>query len=586
MILLIDNYDSFTYNLAAFLSAFDEVRVVRNDRIRADQVRALRPARIVLSPGPGGPESAGACLPILRELGGEIPLLGVCLGHQCVGAAFGARVVRAERPCHGKASPVFHDGTGLFQDIPSPFPAGRYHSLVVEPSSLPEALEATAFTEEGEIMALRHRTRPLFGVQFHPESILTENGRTLLRNFCALPGSGEGPRGRKEGEPSMFRKHLERVSRGRALEAEEMEEAMDLILEGKVPEVQTAGFLYGLRSRGETVEEIAAAARALRRRALRVETGRRPLLDTCGTGGDGGGTFNVSTAAAFVAAGAGVPVAKHGNRAVSGRCGSADVLEALGVPFPASPREVRESLDEAGLAFLFAPAFHGAMRHVAGVRRKLGVRTIFNLLGPLINPAGATCQVVGVYDPGLLRPFAEVLRGFGLEGVLAVHGFGGLDELSPEGPNRVAELRDGTIEEYDLSPEDAGLSRAPAGGLGGGTAEENARILREVLSGAPGPRRDATLLNGAAALIAAGAVPAGRGGNDPARWREAVRRAAESVDSGRAAGVLSRMTVRPEAAAPSQSPPFAPEEPCFLRVVPGNRIVPSSRKGTPLGVMA
>lgn len=572
MILLIDNYDSFTYNLAALLAQFDEVRVIRNDQITMDQAKSLNMDRIVLSPGPGGPNDAGLSLEIIKEFGGKIPLLGVCLGHQCIGQAFGASVSKASRPIHGKASLIYHKGTGLFKGIPSPFRAGRYHSLSLA-SPLPSDLEAMAFSEDDEIMAIQHRIYPIFGVQFHPESILTENGRLLLKNFCSIPQNFEKIGKGSKRDDETFQKHLERIAAGKTLSPEEMEEAMDQILSGGVSDLQIASFLCGLKSRGETVEEISAAARVLRRKAVRVETGVAPLLDTCGTGGDGAETFNLSTAAAFVAAGAGIPVAKHGNRAVSSRCGSADLLEALGLSFPDSSIEVKTTLKAAGMAFLYAPSFHSAMKNVAEVRKKLKIRTLFNLLGPLINPAAATCQLVGVYSPEWVRPFAEVLRNFGVEGALVVHGFGGLDEVSPGGPTKIAELRRGQIEEYTLVPEDAGLSRIPIEEIKGGTPEENARLLEALLHGAGGPLRDAVLLNGAAALIASGRVFPTQLGNDPKRWKLAVQMARESLDSGKAAEVLTRMV-----ALSKRKQPVVPLRSTFLTgtsVTLNNRLVPS-----------
>jgi len=627
MILLIDNYDSFTYNLVAYLSVLDEVKVVRNDHITVEEIRLLAPDRIVLSPGPGGPDDSGICPRLVAELAGEIPILGVCLGHQCIGAVFGGTVCRAPIPRHGKISLVHHDGSALFRGVKTPFEAGRYHSLLVEQAGLPEELEISAWTDAGEVMGIRHRDHPLFGVQFHPESVLTEGGRTLLRNFCALGASRPrttppaprrtcgraapalqktatalppSPKGAKRPRPEAapgtplpdavrFRHCLEQVVQGRDLSPAEMEHAMVCMLENAVPDIQVAGFLAGLRGKGETVAEIAAAARALRNKGLRVDTGRRILVDTCGTGGDGTGTFNISTAAAFVVAGGGLPVAKHGNRSVSSTCGSADVLEKLGVTFPGSPEEVLSCLDAAGMTFLFAPLFHGAMKNVAAVRKGLGMRTLFNLLGPLANPAGATHQVLGVYAPHLVRPLAEVLADFGLRGALVVHGADGLDELSLTGTTHVAELRNGSIEEYDLTPEDLGLSRCSLEELRGGTPEENARLLLDVLRGTPGPRRDAVLLNAAAAFLLNDddTTPETRAD----RWKKALEKGATSIDSGEAKRVLDRLaaalpvgkgssseprsdgtSARQEGLSAASSPKSTGEnafrDPCFIGSVP------------------
>jgi anthranilate phosphoribosyltransferase len=284
--------------------------------------------------------------------------------------------------------------------------------------------------------------------------------------------------------------------------------------------------------KGETTDEIAAAARVMRRRCVRVELATRPdevVVDTCGTGGDGTGSFNVSTAAAFVVASAGVKVAKHGNRAVSSRSGSADVLEALGARLDVSPAEVASSVAECGIGFLFAPSHHGALRHAAPVRRALGLRTFFNLLGPLSNPAGATHQLVGVYDGRRLRQIAEVLGRLGVRGAWVVHGEGGLDEISPTGPSRVAVLADGVVTEREIGPEDFGEAPVGPEGIVGGDARENAEILERIFSGEPVLQRAAVVLNAASALLAAGVSVS------PMEAASRVRRA---IDEGRAAAVL------------------------------------------------
>jgi len=317
---------------------------------------------------------------------------------------------------------------------------------------------------------------------------------------------------------------LGKVVEGRVLAAPEARAAFEAIMDGRVPPARLAAFLVALRMRGETVVEIAAFARVMRERATRIDAGGGMVLDTCGTGGDGAGTFNISTVAAFVVAGCGVPVAKHGNRSVSSRCGSADLLQGLGVRLDADVALIERALREAGLAFLFAPALHGAMRHAAPVRRELGVRTVFNLLGPLTNPAGARHHLLGVYDPARVEGLAEVLRELGSERALVVHG-DGLDEIALHGETRAAELRGGRVRTFTLTPEDAGLRRAPLSEVAGGSVEENVAIARGVLSGERGPRRDIVLLNAAAALMVAG-----RAGD----LREGVAQAGQALDSGAA----------------------------------------------------
>ena len=301
-----------------------------------------------------------------------------------------------------------------------------------------------------------------------------------------------------------MRQILEKLLRRENLTEGETRGALEALLEGAVPEAQVGAFLAALRSKGESREEIAAAARLLLDRATRVETGETTLLDVVGTGGDGGRTFNISTTVALVCAAAGVPVAKHGNRAVSGRCGSADVLEALGLPLLSEPEAIADSVRTTRFGFLFAPHFHRVLGKVGPARRALGVRTLFNLLGPLANHCGATHLLVGAPTPELVRPLAEAMGLLGARGALVVHGHGEVDELSLSGPNQACRLEGGTVRDEVIRPEDAGLSPAPLEALAGGDGEENARILREILGGAPGPKRDVVVLNAAAALQVAG----------------------------------------------------------------------------------
>jgi len=325
-----------------------------------------------------------------------------------------------------------------------------------------------------------------------------------------------------------FKPLLAKLVDGRVLTTGEAREFFAACLRGEPTPAQVAAAVTALRIRGETVEEIAAFATAMRDAALRLNH-PYDTIDTCGTGGDGQHTFNISTAAALVLAGAGLKVAKHGNRALSSKSGSSDVLAALGVNLAASPAQQRRSLDEAGIAFLFAPSYHGAMRHVGPVRAEIGFRTVFNLLGPLSNPAGAKRQVMGVYDPRLLEPLAQVLGRLGATRAWTVHGQG-LDELTTTGETEVAEWKDGTVRRFTVMPEDAGLPRADIEALRGGDAEENAVALRALLDGAPGAYRDIVLLNAAAALVVADRV------GDLA---EGATLAATVIDDGRAAKALA-----------------------------------------------
>lgn len=324
---------------------------------------------------------------------------------------------------------------------------------------------------------------------------------------------------------------LQKLTAGKDLSLEEAQAAMDEIFSGQATPAQVGAFLAALRTKGETVDEIAGCARSMRAHATRVATRHPLVVDTCGTGGDGVGTFNISTTAAFVVAAAGLPVAKHGNRAASSRSGSADVLEALGVPIDLAPDQVGACLDEVGIGFLFAVRLHGAMRHAGGVRRELGVRTVFNLLGPLTNPAGAQCQLIGVAEPHLVPMIASVLAALGTRRALVVHGQG-LDEMTVTGSTLVAEADGRGVRSYEVAPEDVGLARASREQLLGGTPAENAEITLSVLGGAAGPRRDIVCLNAAAALLAGDVVD---------DLREGVARAQAAIDSGGAMRKLDEL---------------------------------------------
>jgi anthranilate phosphoribosyltransferase len=327
------------------------------------------------------------------------------------------------------------------------------------------------------------------------------------------------------------------------LTSDEAESVLEQIMTGESTDAQIASLLTALRMKGETVDELAGFARVMRRKAAAVNpisrasasiggTGREALIDTCGTGGDVSGTFNVSTATAFVVAGGGVRVAKHGNRSVSSRCGSADVVEELGVKIDLAPERIAECIDEVGIGFLHAPLLHGAMKHVAPVRKQLGIRTIFNMLGPITNPAGANAQLIGVYAPHLTEVLARVLASLGTRRALVVHGSDGMDEITITGSSKVTELREGKISTYNVTPEECGLARAALKDILGGTAEENAQIIRRVLDGDGGPRRDIVTLNAGAAFVASS-----KAGN----MLEGVRMARESIDSGAAAKKLDRL---------------------------------------------
>lgn len=330
----------------------------------------------------------------------------------------------------------------------------------------------------------------------------------------------------------MFRNNLYKIISGIDLSAAEMSLMINEIFLGKLTDAQIGAFMAALATKGETFEELAGAANAMREKAIQVHTSAPLLIDTCGTGGDAAKTFNISTTAAFVAAGCGVTVAKHGNRSVSSKCGSADLLEAIGVKIDTSPEKVGEALDKIGIGFLFAPIFHGAMRYAARARKEIGLKSIFNMIGPLTNPAGAHCQLIGVYAPDLTDMFANALKLLGSKHAFIVHGHDGLDEVSVCAPTRISELKNSIIKSYDVTPEQFGLARADQNQIAGGDLKENADITLKILSGEKGAGRDVVIFNAAFALVAAGRVK---------DVQDGIAMAADSIDKGAAMDKLTKL---------------------------------------------
>ena len=328
----------------------------------------------------------------------------------------------------------------------------------------------------------------------------------------------------------MIQQAIARLIAGQNLDRTTAHGVMEQIMSGGATDAQIGGFLMALRAKGETVDEIAGFAEVMRAKSTPIQGGGEPMIDTCGTGGDASGTFNISTAVAFVAAGAGCVVAKHGNRAMSSQCGSADVLAELGVNVEAPPETVANCLDEARIGFLFAPALHGAMKHAIGPRKELGTRTVFNVLGPLTNPAGAKRQLIGVFAPELTEVMAGVLGALGSTRAFVVHGSDGLDEITLTGPSQVSELADGKVTTHNIAPTDFGIDLAPAAALKGGDLPQNAAILTAVLDGGTGPCTDVVVLNAAAAITAAGLASDIADGVDKARASLSSGQARQALD--------------------------------------------------------
>jgi anthranilate phosphoribosyltransferase len=321
----------------------------------------------------------------------------------------------------------------------------------------------------------------------------------------------------------MFKENLSKIVKRENLNEEEMSQMITEIFSGDITDAQIGAMMAALATKGETFEELAGAARAMRRKALRIQASAATVVDTCGTGGDSAHTFNISTTTSFVVAACGVTVAKHGNRSVSSQCGSADLLEALGVKIDTAPEIVEEAVQDIGIGFLFAPMYHGAMRYAAKARKEVGLRSIFNMLGPLTNPAGANCQLLGVYAPELTEMFAQALQLLGAKRAFVVHGHDGLDEISVCAPTRISELKDGLIRTYDISPEQFFDDQAKAEDLLGGNPEINAQITRNILNGKKGPKRNVVLINAAAALVAAGQTE---------DFKQGIRMAETAIDEG------------------------------------------------------
>lgn len=537
MILLIDNYDSFTYNLYQQIgSIYPDIKVVRNDMITLDEIEKLAPEALVISPGPGYPNEAGISVDAIKRFAGKIPILGVCLGHQSIAEAFGGKIVRALEPKHGKASMItVNNGTPLFKGMPEKIKAARYHSLIVEKASLPDCLEVIAEDEDGQIMALRHKELAVYGVQFHPESVLTDLGKSMISNFLSeiagISGFEKVAVPLPDSERKALMKYIRIVSEGKDLTPAEAEDAMDIIMSGGATDAQIAGFLAFLRAKGETTDEITGFARIMRKKASIVPTSKS-AVDIVGTGGDLAGSFNISTTSSFVIAGTGLNVAKHGNRSVSSKSGAADVLESLGVKISLSPAQASACIQNVGISFLFAQSFHSSMRFVGKARREMGVRTVFNILGPLANPALSDYILLGVYDPALLETMATVLMNLGVKSAMIVYG-DGLDEVSVSGETKVCELRGKKIIKYSITPEEFGLKRYPKEDIVGGTPAENAQITLNILSGKEhGAKRDIVLLNSACAIYCTGAASS---------IEEGLEMARDSIDSGKALAKLEKL---------------------------------------------
>ncbi|MCI6988216.1 MAG: anthranilate phosphoribosyltransferase [Campylobacter sp.] len=501
MILIIDNYDSFVYNIYQYIKQMssDSVMCVRNDKITLDEIKELNPTHIVLSPGPKHPKDSGVCLEILRaDL--NIPILGVCLGHQAIGLVFGAKIKQLKVPKHGKTSEIeILSKDDLFKGLSDKFSVMRYHSLYVD--ELPPCLEVSARSlDDGVVMAYRHKFKPIFGVQFHPESYFSEYGKKIIENFINF---------NKESKNSMtnYAPYMTKLQKGYPLDSSDYEVICESLANKDYDIVQLAGLLVLISEKSLYPDSLAALVKNILKYSVtyRDDSG---YFDIVGTGGDKLKTINVSTTTAFILASLGVKVAKHGNMAVTSKSGSSDTLKALGIPMSKSIKENKNLIAKNGLAFFHAPLFHKITAEVKEVRNRLGIGTVFNILGPLLNPnLDLTYQVAGNYLEEVNELMAKTLMLLGRKHALVVHGMDGMDEISLCDETLIHEVKDGKIIEYSVNPEQFGFRRAFHKDVEGGDATTNAEILKATLRGQiDGPKLDIVVLNAMFGLYCADKV--------------------------------------------------------------------------------
>ena len=477
MILVIDNYDSFTFNVVQALESAtkEEIKVVRNDESTLEQLAAMNPSHLIVSPGPGNPSGAGVSVEAIRYFAGKIPILGICLGHQAIGEAFGAKIVGAKFIKHGIVEEIDLDGRGVFRTIGKSAKFTRYHSLVIDEATLSKDFEVTARAKDGDIMGIRHKTMPIEGVQFHPESIASQACEELFKAFLNY---------RRDNLPvAEYLRQL--LDEKKPLTRDQASFFMENLTDGTMDEKATAAILTAMAARGlPTADEMAGCAGALLKKKTAFPAAGKGLAEIVGTGGDEKGSFNISSLSALVATSCGQGVAKHGNRAVSSKSGAADFFENLGIKIMAEPEKTASLVEQTGFGFLMAPVYHAAMRFAAPVRKALGIKTIFNVLGPLLNPAGAEYEVLGVYSADLMEDYARAAKALGAKRVMVIHSRDGFDEISPCQPTDVFQINeDGKEYRYVIDPAKFGISGVKAEELEGGNGADNARLAMEVLNG-------------------------------------------------------------------------------------------------------
>ena len=504
MILLIDNYDSFVFNIKTMLNQLtnDEIAVYRNDKITLDEIKRLSPNAIILSPGPKHPKDSGICLEIFKARL-NVPVLGICLGHQALGLCFGAKIQRLKEVAHATSSQIsLIAQSELFREFPKDFSVMRYHSLEV--ADLPSELEALAYTKDKVLMAMRHKDLPYFGVQFHPESYFSEYGLKIFENFLKFKGQTS----QKTSEKPTLTSFITKLQDNQGLNTDDFAQICQIIASREYEAVQLGALLVLITEKSLDERSLSALVSNILKYSQTFND-ESEMIDIVGTGGDGFKSINVSTTTAFILGALGVKVAKHGNRAISSASGSSDVLSALKIPaFDSIAKQVKV-LDEQGLTFFHAPFFHSLVGEVKEVRAKLGVRTVFNVLGPLLHPnLSLKYQLMGNYHAPVHRLLIEVLRNLGRKHALVVRGNDGMDEISICDETSIYELKDGQIFNYTISPEQFGFKRAFHSEIVGGDAKQNAKILLDTLSGKQkGAKFDIVVLNAMFALYTANRVP-------------------------------------------------------------------------------
>lgn len=525
MILVIDNYDSFTFNVVQSLQMYtkQEIRVVRNDEYSVVQLAQMKPDFLVVSPGPGNPSQAGVSVEAIRFFAGKVPILGICLGHQAIGEAFGAKIVHAKNVCHGIIQDIELDGKGLFRTIGKNCKFTRYHSLVIDEKSLSSDFEVTARAKDGDIMGIRHKTLPIEGVQFHPESIASEHCKDIFLNFINY---------RRENLPVAD--YLNQLLEKKDLTEEQASFFMENVADGTMDERVMAAILVAIQAKGVSVSEMTGCARALLKIKTPFVCEKKGLAEIVGTGGDCKGSFNISSLSAIVVASCGQPVAKHGNRAVSSKSGAADFFENLGINIMAEPEKTTALVEKTDFGFLMAPVYHAAMRFAAPVRKVLGVKTIMNILGPLLNPAGAEYEVLGVFSKSLLKDYARAAKKLGAKRVMTVASDDGYDEISPCAKTHAFLIDErGHEASFIIEPSKFGITDAEEDELSGGNGKENAALGMEVLNGKGRKTiRYAVGMNAGAVLYLSGKAK---------NLKEGYDMALESIDTGKALAKLSEI---------------------------------------------